>query len=103
MIPWFIVDIIGALASIFGYDIYVRAWSGNWWGAEGIYFMHRVPGAQKLRRLSRWNGGPLMAAPDNPVGGATLTEGIDITDLGIETEVLVWPARTALPSEMGPS
>lgn len=103
MIPWFIVNLIGAIASVFGYDVYVRAWSGDWWGAERVYFMPRVAGAQKLRRLAPWNGGPLMAAPAVASGGVVLTAGIDVADDRIEAEVVAWTGRMPPPDRMGPS
>lgn len=60
MIPWFIVSIVGAIASLFGRDVYVRAMSDGW-GAERIYFSRRVRGSQRLRRLKAHDGGPLIA------------------------------------------
>jgi len=58
MIPWFVVSIIGAIASLFGRDVYVRALSGAW-GAERLYFVRRPPGSQRPRRLKACRGGPV--------------------------------------------
>ncbi len=49
MIPWFVVSVIGAVASIFGRDVYVRAMSDGW-GAERIYFVRRTVGSRKTQR-----------------------------------------------------
>jgi hypothetical protein len=65
MIPWFIVDLIGVLASPFGWEVYVTARSDNRLGAERIHFIRRVAGAQKLRRLKPHQAGtPSRSAPD---------------------------------------
>lgn len=57
MIPWFVVNIIGAVASLFGRETYVAATSGNWLGADRVYFIRRAPGAQRLKRLRPYRGG----------------------------------------------
>lgn len=56
MIPWFIVDFIGAIASWLGYDTNVLAQGGPGWhrgkiGADRIYFVRRSPGSKPLPRL----------------------------------------------------
>lgn len=50
MIPWLIVHLVSAIVELFGFQIYVRATSGNWWGAGRIYFVRTPPDSQRLRR-----------------------------------------------------
>ncbi len=50
MIPWFVVSILGWIAERFGYQSYVRATSGNWWGAERLYFIYNPEGG-RVRKL----------------------------------------------------
>ncbi|MDH4746858.1 hypothetical protein OMP43_22805 [Sphingomonas sp. CBMAI 2297] len=64
MIPWFIVNIISAVASIFGRETYVTVNHGSWrWGADRIHFMPIIPGVPRPRKLAPYRGGPLTAAP----------------------------------------
>lgn len=56
MIPWFIVSIIDFIAWRFGYQTYVQAQGGPGWhcgrfGAERIYFIRRIPGEPRPKRL----------------------------------------------------
>lgn len=60
MIPWFIVNLIAALVSPFGLDVYVKARS-NRHGADRIHFMRRLPGAPRPRKLAPYRGGPIEA------------------------------------------
>lgn len=50
MIPWFIVNALSWAAEQFGYQAYVRAKSGNWFGAERLYFIYN-PDAKRLPKL----------------------------------------------------
>lgn len=84
MIPWFIVNIIGAIASLFGRDTYVTATHGSWrWGADRIHFTPIVPGVPRPRKLAPYRGGPLQA-------GQLLSAGIDITNDRIEMVITDW-------------
>jgi hypothetical protein len=60
MIPWFIVSIADRVAVLFGYQVYVTAKSGNWWGAERVHFI-RNPDAKRMPKLKLkpWDGSPL--------------------------------------------
>ena len=49
MIPWFICDLLDWAASLFGYNVYVRARSGNWFGAEAVFFVRN--GGQRLKKI----------------------------------------------------
>lgn len=56
MIPWVLVAAIDAIAWRVGFQTYVRAVGGPGWhrgrfGADRIYFVRRVGGEQRLRRL----------------------------------------------------
>lgn len=51
MIPWFVTSLLDWVAGFLGYQLYVRARSGNWWGAERVYFVHN-PDAQRIPKLS---------------------------------------------------
>jgi hypothetical protein len=65
MIPWFIVHLVGAIASLFSREVYVTAVHGDRWGVERIHFMPFVPSMPRPRRLAAWDGSPL--APGEPI------------------------------------
>lgn len=50
MIPWFVAGALDWAAGFFGYQVNVRASSGNWWGCERLYFI-RNPGARRLPKI----------------------------------------------------
>jgi len=112
MIPWFIVNFVAAIASLFGLDAYVRARSGNWWGAECIYFVRRQPGSQKLKRLGPYRRSMALL----PAGGVDVSSDqfeIPITDWRVASHAFerqpplerpIDPAARSGPSNrMGPS
>ena len=56
MFPWFFVALVDALASLFGYQIYVRAVGGPGFhrggvGADRIYFIKRPAGPPRPKAL----------------------------------------------------
>lgn len=79
MIPWFIVNLIAALAWPFGYEVNVLATARSWrWGADRVFFFPRDPDAPSRTVLAPYRGGPLMSAdPDR-----TETRGPEGADLG---------------------
>lgn len=56
IIPWPVCFVVDWLASLFGYDTYVRATGGPGWhwgrvGAEAIFFTRRQPGSKRLKAV----------------------------------------------------
>ena len=67
MIPWFIVNLVAAIVSPFGLDVYTLARSDRY-GAERIYFMRRQPGAPRPRKLAPYRGDRLEVGETLPTG-----------------------------------
>ncbi len=58
MIPWFIVNLIGSVANLFGYNVYCRATGNSWqWGADRVYFLKREPGEPRPSLMPRSDKG----------------------------------------------
>jgi len=73
MIPWFIVNIIDAIASVFGYDTTVRCKSDRRWGVEAFWLHRRPAGRTRPGKVGRYRGGPIepgemIAIPAGLVG-----------------------------------
>ncbi|WP_260927391.1 hypothetical protein [Novosphingobium sp. 9] len=80
MIPWFIVNLVGAIAWFFGYEVYVSATGNSWqWGADRIHFIERDPNARRPQRLAPYKGDRMLNA-DWTHG--TESHAIEASDLG---------------------
>jgi hypothetical protein len=61
MIPWFVVNGVSMIASLFGRAIYVRVRSGAW-GVEAITLQPASPEQMAARLTGKHQGGPLESA-----------------------------------------
>lgn len=67
IIPWPVVSLIGAVASPFGFETYVRATGAPGWhwgriGAEHVHFIRRAPGAKPIKALKPHKGGDRLTS-----------------------------------------
>ncbi len=83
MIPWFVVDVVGAIAEWLGYQTIVHAWHPGWsskrrfykrGGVFSIHFSRRPIGAKRRPKLKPWDGSAIGSWDGGHVQGGVVTE-----------------------------
>ena len=51
MLPWFLVTLVDVVSAWFGFQVYVTAKSGSWWGPDRIHFVRDPNAGSRARRI----------------------------------------------------